>query len=380
MTSTAGGEQQVILTWLGRISRRRGRVPWKLLVQRRLGESLVRTASYLFGIFALHTAAMIAFEGLTLGDAVWLTLTTVTTVGYGDISAATLPGRTATALLLYTGGIFVLAKLAGDYFEYRTERRERMSRGEWEWDMENHILIINAPHEEPEGYFARLIDQFRATNRYEKTPVQILSKGFDAGLPASLGARGNVVHYHGTAGDSQTLEITGAKAAEAIVVLAHHEHDPSCDSLTFDTLHRLRELGVTATILAESVRDSNRARFYQAGADIVIRPIRAYPGMVVRGFMAPGAERVMEELFRSNGGEYRRYNVSIDGLVWADVVSRLVKANCGVAAAYREPVTGDVITSPAGHTSISTDAIFVLVGAETEVSQDTIAEALGKEN
>ena len=102
--------------------------------------------------------------------------------------------------------------------------------------------------------------------------------------------------------------------------------------------------------------------------------------MVVRGFMAPGAERVMEELFRSNGGEYRRYDVSINGLVWADVVSRLVAANCGVAAAYLEPVTGDVITSPAGHTSISTDAIFVLVGAEAEVSQDAIAEALGKEN
>ena len=370
----------MILTWLDRISRRRGRMRWKLLVQRRLGESLARTSSYMFGIFALHTIAMIAFEKMALGDAVWLTLTTLTTVGYGDVSAATLHGRTATVLLLYAGGIFVLAKLAGDYFEYRTERRERMSRGEWEWDMEHHILIINAPHDQPEGYFVRLIDQFRATSRYAQTPVQILTTGFAAGLPASLGARGNVVHYHGTAGDLQTLEVTGAKDAAAIVVLAHHEHEPSCDSLTFDTLHRLRELGVTATILAESVRDTNRARFHKAGADIVIRPIRAYPGMVVRGFMAPGAERVMEELFHSHGGEYRRYDVSIAGLEWAELVSRLVQANCGVAVAYMEPTSGDVVTSPDGHTSVSTGAIFVLVGAKAVVSQDTVAKALRKEN
>ena len=43
----------------------------------------------LVGLAAANVIAMIVFEGLSVGDAIWLTMTTITTVGYGDISAVT---------------------------------------------------------------------------------------------------------------------------------------------------------------------------------------------------------------------------------------------------------------------------------------------------
>ena len=60
---------------------------------------------WLTAIVCLHVVAMNQLEGLALHDALWLTLTTATTVGYGDLSPSTLWGRLATVILIYGGGI-----------------------------------------------------------------------------------------------------------------------------------------------------------------------------------------------------------------------------------------------------------------------------------
>ena len=55
-------------------------------------------------VIAAHVVAMVALEGMTIFEAIWLTATTIVTVGYGDLSAKTELGRVAT-MLLYGAGI-----------------------------------------------------------------------------------------------------------------------------------------------------------------------------------------------------------------------------------------------------------------------------------
>ena len=87
---------------------------------------------------------MISFEHLGLGEAIWLTFTTITTTGYGDFSAKTTAGRASTIVLIYLSGIFLLTQAGGAFFEFRILRRERKRRGEWRWDMRDHIIFVNA--------------------------------------------------------------------------------------------------------------------------------------------------------------------------------------------------------------------------------------------
>ncbi|ODS24596.1 hypothetical protein AB835_03170 [Candidatus Endobugula sertula] len=89
---------------------------------------LLRRLCILFIILLSHTLIIQYFENMSFADSIWLSVTSITTVGYGDFSAASLEGRTATILLIYIVGIWLLAQLAGDFIEYRADKREKMIR------------------------------------------------------------------------------------------------------------------------------------------------------------------------------------------------------------------------------------------------------------
>ncbi|MCK4708335.1 MAG: two pore domain potassium channel family protein, partial [Gammaproteobacteria bacterium] len=174
---------------------RRGRL--KHGVQHNLIHSIIKSCLLLMLLFTLHIGFMMYYENFSLGDSVWLTLTTATTVGYGDMFAVTTQGRLATVLLIYLGGIFILAKVVGDYFDYRLEVRDKKAKGLWSWGMHDHIVILNTPSNSGGRYLERLIKQFRLSNRYKKTPVYLLTRQFSTGLPDFITQLDNVVHFSG---------------------------------------------------------------------------------------------------------------------------------------------------------------------------------------
>ena len=338
--------------------------------------ALLRGAVFLFALVALHVLAMYAFEGIAFGDGLWLTATTITTVGYGDISATTPWGRTATVVLLYFGGIFVLGKVAGDYFDYRAEKRFRKIRGEWYWNMNGHILIINSPNRNGANYFKRLINQFRRSERFKTLPIEILTTNFVKGLPESLSKLNQVVHYHGQPTNAEDLAAVNADKADMIAILAGDEYDDISDSQTFDTLHRLKEMQCHAQILAECVDEQNRQRLLDAGAHMVTRPMRAYPEMIVRGFVAPGAEQVIENLFTSANDEYQRFDLNVSGVSWVETVHRIMSADLGTPVAFVEEKSGQLVTNPSGKTQVVASAIIIMVREDNNPTKQQVEQAL----
>lgn len=314
----------------------------------------------LFALVVLHSLAMVVFEGLAPGNAVWLTLTTITTVGYGDFSAESLAGRLSTITLIFFGGIWLLFQSAAVYFDYRAERRERMRRGRWRWNMRNHILILNIPTENAASYLTRLVCEFRASRRFRDRPVQIVTARFEDGLPESLHDLG-VVHFNGDSWDPAALTAANATEADVIVVLARGDSDPASDGRTFDIIDRLRELNAPGRIIAECVDDANRPRLRRAGANILVRPLRGYPEMIVRALAAPGTETILEDLFTSRRDECWRYDVVVSGWRWGDLVRALVEKDIGVPIAFRSVGDKQIQINPPPDTAVEADKLFVVV-------------------
>ncbi|MGF2687400.1 ion channel [Marinobacter sp. DUT-3] len=356
--------------------RRRSRTEFSRRLDVGLRGRLQKALCWLLSLSSLHVVAMVIFEGLSLNDAVWLTLTTLTTVGYGDYSASTIAGRSATVILLYIAGITILAQLASDYIDYRLKRKEYMIKGQWRWHMKDHVLIINSPKHDPAVYFHRLVDQLRATDAFADVPVQILTDAFPEGLPSSLRER-EVVHYHGESSDFSALEAASAGDASAIIVLARDEYSRVSDSVTLDVLMQLDELCGEAKpyVVAECVQDENRNRAERAGASTTIRPVRAYPEILVRALVAPGTEKVLENLFTHHDDHAMRYRVSLKGVVWSDVACDLMRAGLGTLMAYvRED--GHVECHPAPDHRFDAASIILMVREVAIPTEADVNEAL----
>ena len=342
--------------------------------KRKLADLLVMLLFLVSG----HVLAMVLLEDMSIQGALWLTLTTITTVGYGDLSAVTVAGRTVTIVMLYIFGIFLLAQIAGEFIDFRMDRRDKMRLGLWRWSMKDHIVIINTPDTDGVRYLQRLVEQIRKSASLTGHPVQILSPDFPVGLPHELTSLGVVLHQGEPEGRAQLHEVDVEEAA-FILVLAVDATDYRSDSATLDILDQLKQYDLKGHVIAECVQDENRSRLVAHGSNAVLRPVRAYPELLVRTMAAPGTEEILENLFQHQGVHPHRYAVDLPSQTWGRLAARIILAGLGTPLGFVSN-SNQVITNPKADSDVQGKAIFILVNHDlipdlSDVQQCVIALA-----
>ena len=336
---------------------------------------IIRLFAVLLGLVGANVSAMMFFEKLSLEDAIWLTMTTITTVGYGDMSATTTFGRLATILLMYLVGIFLLAQIVGEWLDYRLDRKEKMRKGLWRWTMKDHIVIIFTPLQNGARYLRILVQQIRNTPMLADCPIQVLSPHFPDGLPADIASDG-VVLNSGRAEGRTSLSEVDVDSARFIILMSEDTADYRSDSLTLDVLDQLSSFEDKGYIIAECVQEANRKRLFEAGANAVIRPVRAYPELMVRAMAAPGTEAILEDLFRHQGNHPRRYDIDFSENNWGVLAGRILQQGLGTPLGYLA-TDGEIIVNPSPDNAVSGKALFVMVTQNSQYEPERVAACLG---
>jgi voltage-gated potassium channel len=354
------------------------RLVWRRRRWRHGQPRLRRALAWLAAMVALFVLAMALFEEMAPADSLWLAVVTLTTVGYGDVTPRSAEGRIATVALLLLGGVFVVAKLASDWFDWREEVRARRRAGSWRWGMDGHVLVIGTPEGDAVRFFRGLVRQLRGSVGFGDAPVLLLTRAFaEGGLPQAL-CDEDLVHVQGAPTDPDALRMADAQAARAVIVLAEREDDAVSDAISADVVARVRAMaaGSPPVVITECVDDRNRARLLGAGAAAAVRPLRSYPEMLARALVAPGAERLLEDLFSSEGNELFRVDLPTPWRgPWARMAGLLLERGLGTAIAYRPP-GAEVVLNPAG--TIEAEAVYVILREEQKQAVRDLAALLAR--
>lgn len=283
---------------------------------------------------------MLHFEGLSLSDAIWVTATTITTVGYGDVSAKTDLGRLSTVSLLYVGGIFVLGSAVSAGLEIQQQRLDRKRRGEWRWKLHDHIVFISPRTGLHEEFVESVVSELRTGG--DKRHVLLLSIGASdrSYLPFE---RLDVAVVRVEALDPAALLM--ADVADAAVIVALDDEHERSSAFQVDAVSQARYVNADAQIICEVASEhADRAR--HLGASSVVRRTRGYPAMLAREILAPHSGAVLEELFSSKGATLVRVDLpSQVVMTWPQVITVATRVKLGVPVALVN-ATGQTIVSP----------------------------------
>ena len=107
-------------------------------ISRKGFRSIVRGALLLSLVLALGTSGYMAIEGWPLLEGLYMTVITITTVGYGEVRTVSEPGRIFTVFLIFAGmGImaYTLGIVAQIMVEFQV--RDLIGRRKLGWKLKN---------------------------------------------------------------------------------------------------------------------------------------------------------------------------------------------------------------------------------------------------
>jgi len=202
-------------------------------------------------------------ENLTYLDALWWSLVTMTTVGYGDYFPRTTIGRFLVGVPVMLIGGAVLGYAISIITTFLMDAKTRELRGMNKINLEGHTLIINYPGE------AKLVELVEELRQDDKKGAVVLVTDRLETLPSNLAERD--VHFvSGSPINADVLTRAAIVRARDAIVLAPNAGDENSDSTNLGVIVSLKDANDGLRITVECVNYSRRDLMRKAGADHVI--------------------------------------------------------------------------------------------------------------
>ncbi|MFP4476706.1 MAG: potassium channel family protein [Desulfatibacillaceae bacterium] len=254
----------------------------KYVVRHRPGAWLV-TASVLFAL-AYGLLGFRYLEGRPWDDSLYWTVTTMSTVGYGDLSPATGWGR-LHAMLLMVMGIGIFGMVVESFVSILFEQAEKRRTGMIKVKDKGHILICG---------WSETVRECLLELENMGEDVYVLSMG-QAVRDEMEHIRSQAVFVKGDPTRWEALERAGADRASAIII------DLETDSEALDCVITLRRR-TAARVVVEVERAENQQKFLDAGADELTIPFVLSGRLMAQSRQKRFLARFVTEVISTNVG------------------------------------------------------------------------------
>jgi voltage-gated potassium channel len=291
----------------------------------------------------------------TFLDCVYMTVISLTTVGYGEVLKVTgdVPAQIFTIILITFGmgiilyGISTLTALIVEGQISGILRRRRMEKQISK--LSSHYIVCGG------GQTGRYVVEELIKNG--ERAVLIEQDEHRIELCKALGA---VFHIQGDATDDDNLVSAGIKKAAGIVI---------CLALDKDTLYvtmTARMLNAKIRIISRMVDPKIEPKLHKAGANRVVSPNFIGGLRMASELIRPVAVSFLDEMLRSKGGTLRIHEVSVSSssqLLGETIKSSGLNDKFGILVlGLREHAAGEILFNPSPSVPLAEGATLVVMG------------------
>ncbi len=301
--------------------------------------------------------------GFGLLDALYQTVTTITTVGFREIHPLDTRGQIFTMVLIlvgvgtafYTMGVLLETLVEGQLVDVVGRRRmERKIAG-----FTGHTIICGW------GRVGRTISQYVEGQGQDVVVIDI-----DAERLASCPHP----YILGDATDDEVLERAGVRSARAVVAAL------DLDASNLFVVVSCRALQPELFIVARARVDANEEKLRRAGADRVVNPQNIGGARIAAFLLQPHVAEFLDVVMHDGSLEFRLAEIrivagcSIDGRSLRDAH---IRDQTGALILAIRDVDGTFATNPAPETDLLQGQVLIAVGTEDQLQALTTLVGTG---
>jgi voltage-gated potassium channel len=281
---------------------------------------------------------------LTIADAFWYSVVSITTIGYGDLSAASLGARLGTIIFIIVLGLAAFTSALGMGVDWILDLQFKERSGMGNVGVKNHLLIINFPDERR---VRQIIEEFLHDSRHLNDEIVVVTDRIEI----SPFTQHNVYFVRGSPLEEEVYHRANVGQARQAIVLSTGYDDPSSDSLVASIVSILEHLNPDLRSVAECLNTNHSLLFEGAKNVSLVYTFRMSTNLIVQEAQDPGVN-ILTQAITSN---------QIDGTL----VSTNVEAGEGLTMPYRE-----VAKRLLDH---DVNLVGVIRGSSVHVQFDTLA-------
>ncbi|WP_102273387.1 potassium channel family protein [Cytobacillus massiliigabonensis] len=231
-------------------------------------------------------------------DAVWWTMTTLVTVGYGDYFPKSDIGRIFTMILIYTVGIGAMGVIIGKVFESFSIYRKLKEEGQLNYSGKGHYILIGASKEKLENVVEEIFNgrdtcDVVIVDHAERTPIEQNRVHFVSGNPA----------------EEEVLLKANILEAKSVAIFSDDRNDFAeyADGKTLLTASRVEHISKkydkNIYTIVEIKKDKHIALFEHANVDEVILSNDSVSRLMAQAAIHHGSSKLFNQMLSSADGE-----------------------------------------------------------------------------
>ena len=224
--------------------------------------------------------------GITAPDALWYSVVSITTIGYGDYSASTLGARIGTVLFVVLFGLAAFTSALGIGIDRILERHQRERLGMTSVNASGHLLIINPPTADRAR---KIIEEFVQDSGHLSDDVVVVSDKLES-LPFSLP---RVSFVRGSPLEEETYARANLREASSVMILGSGYDDANSDSLVAAIVSVVEYLNPRVPGVAECQYLSHNVLFKGATNIKPVFALNMVDKLMVQDLQDPGVQLIL---------------------------------------------------------------------------------------